>query len=935
MRQALKTVTVLFTDMVDSTALGERFDPESLHRVMQEYFRAIRSVIETYGGSVEKFIGDAVMAVFGVPALHEDDAIRAVVAAVALHQAVGEVSARLEREAGVSIEIRTGINTGQVLAEMSGDPVGGLVGDVLNVAARLQQAAEPGQILIGPETQLLTKDLVRSEPLTPLSVKGRTGTVAAHRLIEVLPGEGARPRRLQTPIVGRDREVQLLQQTLDRVLEDRTPHLFTILGAPGVGKSRLVAELVAGSHDDALVLGGRCLPYGEGITFWPLIEIVQQAAGITSDDAPEDARAKIAASVAGHGATPAAEQDDLPAVAERVAQVVGLPGAGGTTEELFWAVRKYLEALARQRPLLLVLDDVHWAEPAMLDLIDHLGDSAGEVPLLIVCMARLELLELRSTWGGGKMNSSSLVLGPLKEDDCRTLVSTLLDESVAADEIAAAVFRVADGNPLFVEETVAMLVDDGLLKQDDGRWTAAQELSTVSVPPTIQALVSARLDRLSGDEREVVGMAAVMGKVFVSRAVADLASPAVGARVEDVLGRLTRKQLVAPEEAEFAGSPEYSFRHLLIRDTAYEHLPRLTRAAIHERYADWLVDVLGERLAEYTEIVGYHLEQAHLYQMQVGVATGSRTELAVRAGERLAEGGRRAAGRHDFGAAVKLISRAAGLFEAGSPQRLEVLPDLGLALYEAGDYARAGEVLDEAITLAGHLGDTRTQARCRLYQETLRIHRDPQVNTEESRLVAEACIGVLSQLEDDLGLSYAWDLLAYCHDSAGRSAAALASLRRAIHHAEETGNVPRIANERRALIRSIAWGPCPAGDVVPQAKDLLHWSRAHGDRWSEARALLSLAQAHAMLGELAAARSYVASYKAVCEDVGLEFVSAYGAFESSEVELLAGNAAAAERELRAGVQFLERKGEKATLATLLALLADVLYARGRLEDAEV
>jgi class 3 adenylate cyclase/tetratricopeptide (TPR) repeat protein len=921
--QALKTVTVLFTDMVDSTSLGERFDPESLHSVMRDYFGAIRSVVEHYGGSVEKFIGDAVVAVFGIPALHEDDALRAVSAAAEIHRSIDELSARLQRDAGVTIQVRTGVNTGEVLSQATGGASGRLVGDAVNVAARLQQSAAPGEILIGPATHHLVRDRVRSDLLEPLVVKGRTAPVVAHRLLEVLaaPVSHARPR---TPIVGRDREVRLLCETLDRVVADRTPHLFTVLGAPGVGKSRLVAEL--DDEESAGVLHGRCLPYGDGITYWPLAEIVQAAAGIESGDAPEAARARLAAS--------AGDDEEAAAVAERVAQVLSLSEAGATTDDLFWGIRKYFERLARTRPLVVVFDDVHWAEPTMLDLLDHLVDSIGDVPLLVVCMARLELLEMRPAWGGGKMNATSLVLGPLKEDDCRVLLGSLLGDSPSLDEVAAAVFRVADGNPLFVEEMVSMLVDRGLLEQVDGRWKAVRDLASVSVPPTIQALVAARLDRLSHEEREVVGMASVMGKVFATRAVGELAPGSAGARVDETLERLTRKQLVAPGDVEFAGGPMYSFRHLLIRDTAYEHLPRMARATIHERYADWLVNVIGDRSAEFDEIVGYHLEQAYLCREKLGPLAESDRDLAARAADRLGEGGRRAAARQDAPAAVKLLSRAAELLPEQDAKRLGVLPDLGLALYEAGDYPAAIEVFDEAISLATTLDDPRTATRCRIFKERARIHRDPQVDDDKVRAVAEHAVEVLSQLGDDSGLSHAWDLVAYVHDCAGRSAEALAALRQAANHAERSGIASIVGYQRRTLLRSLAWGPGEVAEIMSLAEELLDSSRKAHDRYSEARALLTLAQANAMIGKFDVAREYIRLQKDICADISLEFIDAFGAFERAQVEVLAGNIDAAEAETRAGVEVLQRMGEKGVLPTLQVQLADLLYRKGSFDEAE-
>ncbi|MDQ4125194.1 MAG: AAA family ATPase [Actinomycetota bacterium] len=918
--EALKTVTVVFTDLVESTALGERLDPESLSSVMREYFETIRGVVARYGGSVEKFIGDAVVAVFGIPALHEDDALRAVSAASAIHRSIDDLNGRLRHDAGFVFRIRTGVNTGEVLSQSETGSTGRLVGDAVNLAARLQQASAPGEILLGPSTHALVRDRVRVEALDPFVAKGRSTPVEAYRLLEVLPAQRT-PIRPRSPIVGRDREVRLLRETLQRVAEERTPHLFTVLGPPGIGKSRLVAELE--ETDEAVVLHGRCLPYGEGITYWPLAEMVQRAAGIESDDAPGAARAKLLASAgAGEGAE---------AIAERIAQVVGLSDSPVTVDDLSWATRKYLERLALSAPLIVVFEDVHWAEPAMLDLIENLLDAIAEVPLLVVCVARLELLEVRPTWGGGKPNASSLVLGALNEADCRVLVGSLLGESPSLEQVTEAVFRVADGNPLFVEEMVSMLVDEGLLDDTGGQWRAARDLASLNVPPTIHALVSARLDRLSLEEREVVGVAAVMGKVFAPRAVSDLAT--VGASVDDALERLTRKQLVAPESVDSAGDRTYTFRHLLIRDTAYEHLPRLTRATIHERYAEWLVKVLGERSAEYDEIVGYHLEQAHRYLSQMGAVAGGRGDLASRAAERLAEGGRRALARQDAAAAVKLLSRAAELLAGAHAERLVVLQDLGRALFESGSYGPAVEAFEEAVRLGETLGDERAATVARVFSERVKIHRDPQVNAETALPVAEEAVAVLKRLGDDYGLSYAWDLTAYVHDCAGRSADALAAFREASRHADKSGITSLIGYQKRALVRFLAWGPGHVQETLGLATELLRWARTVGDRYSETRALLSLAQAYAMSGDLDAAHECVRSQQEICSDVSFAFIHASGAFERAQVALLSGNRAVAEAEARAGCEFLERIGEKGILPTLQTQLADLVYASGDLAEA--
>ena len=418
-QEVRKTVTVVFCDITGSTAMGERLDPESLRRVMARYFAEMRAALERHGGTVEKFIGDAVMAVFGVPAIHEDDALRAVRAAVEMRDAFRVLNKELERDYGVSLVARIGVNTGEVVAGDHGDSL--ITGDAVNVAARLEQAAEPGTVLIGEKTFRLVRDAVVVEPVPPLEVKGKTEPLAAFRLVQVTPGVAGVARRLDSPMVGRERELARLRQTFGSAIADRSCQLFTILGTAGVGKSRLVEEFL-GSLGEATVLRGRCLPYGEGITFFPVGEVVKEAAGLEDFDAPDEIERKICAVLGTDG----------PACST-LAQLFAAADRDSSVEETFWAVRSFLEAVAEAAPLAVVFDDIHWGEPTFLDLIDHIAGWAREAPILVLCVARPELLDERAGWGRGN-NATTISLEPLSDDECGDLIGNMLGRATLPDE---------------------------------------------------------------------------------------------------------------------------------------------------------------------------------------------------------------------------------------------------------------------------------------------------------------------------------------------------------------------------------------------------------------------------------------------------------------------------------------------------------------------
>src|SRR2546423_4738671 len=426
-RELRKLVTVVFADITGSTALGEQVDPELLRRVLERYFEEMRRILEHHGGTVEKFIGDAIMAVFGIPHLHEDDALRAVRATAEMRERLAELNEQLAIDYGMRLQARMGVASGEVVA---GDPGRGdwfVTGDAVNVAERLERSAAPGEVVVAEETCRLTRDAIEVEPLGPLVVKGKAEPLRASRLLSVMPVAPGHARRSDSPIVGRVGELELLRQAFGRAVSEQACHFFTVLGAAGVGKSRLLSEFLEEVGPKASIHTGRCLPYGEGITFWPALEAVSSAAGLADGDPPELARTKIASLLA--------EEETAGLVAERVAGLLGLAETTASAEEGFWGMRKLLEALARRSPLVLVFDDLNWAEPTFLDLLEHVADWSRDAPILLVGMARPELTEKRPGWAGGKRNATTIFLEPLSAHDCATLIHNLLGQAAVAAEV--------------------------------------------------------------------------------------------------------------------------------------------------------------------------------------------------------------------------------------------------------------------------------------------------------------------------------------------------------------------------------------------------------------------------------------------------------------------------------------------------------------------
>jgi class 3 adenylate cyclase/tetratricopeptide (TPR) repeat protein len=914
-----KTVTVLFADVTGSTALGERLDPESLRGVMSRYFVEMTSAVENHGGTVEKFIGDAVMAVFGVPVTHEDDALRAVRAAAQMRETLDPLNAELERDWGARLQIRTGVNSGEVVA---GDPSAGqsfVTGDTVNVAARLEQAAEPGEILIGEETHRLVRDAVVVEPVDPLELKGKAERVSAFRLLDVTPGAPAFARRLDSPIVGREEELARLRRVLGEATTQHACRVATVVGDAGLGKTRLVNEFVIQTGERARTLWARCLPYGEGITFWPVAEVVKAAAGIGELDSMEAARSKVRDLV-----VDAADADD---VADRVAAAIGLGDGGGEIQETFWAVRRLFEILSRDVPLVVVFEDIHWAEPTFLDLLRYVAGFSIDHALLLLCTARPDIREVRPDWGSVQ---ELIVLEPLSAPECERLIGNLLGRAGLAGDVRSRITDAAEGNPLFVEEMLRKLIDDGLLERTDGHWTSRGDLSKVSVPGTISALLSARLDQLQAEERAVIQRASVVGKVFWWGAVTELSPESDRPRVGSHLQTLLRKELVRPDRSGFAGEDAFRFSHILVRDAAYESMPKRSRAELHERFASWLERKAGDRIAEFEEILGYHLEHAYRYRAELGPVDEPTRAVARRAAERLAAAGRRALAQWDVSATVNLLSRAVELLPPRDPFRLEVLPDLGIALARS-DIPRADAVLTEAIEAARTTGDRLVEARAGVRRVFVRLLLDPESSQSRSLQEVERYIGLFEEWSDDLGLAESRSLIGMIRFWQGRAAEAEENLERAIAHAKLAGSRRQEAECLRWLALVICEGPTPVGEGIRRLESIL--VRAGGDRRAEISVIDKRAKLEAMQGRFAPARELITQAKALARELGDQVALTAVLQNSGRVEMLAGDPMMAEIEIGAGYEILDRIGDVGHLASFAPELGGAIYEQGRYDDA--
>jgi class 3 adenylate cyclase/tetratricopeptide (TPR) repeat protein len=834
-REQRKTVTVVFCDVAGSTALGESVDPEALRALLARYFERMKGIVEAHGGSVEKFIGDAVMAVFGVPVAHEDDALRACRAAVEMRHAFPELG----------ITGRIGVNTGEVA---TGTEERLATGDAVNVAARLEQAAQPGEVLIGPETLVLVRDVVEVGDERRLELKGKSEPVAAYPLVTVREvGERSHASRF----VGRGRELQQLTDAWDRVVAGARCELVTVVGDPGVGKSRLVAEALA--QIDARVVRGRCLPYGEGITYWPVVEVVKQL-----DVLPRDA-----------------------AAANAVRSMLGESDVAANTDEIAWAFRKLLE---EQAPLAVCFDDIQWAEETFLDLVDSTAVLSTGAPLLLVCMARPELLDRRPGW-------PALRLEPLPEEEAGALVGDAVRE-----EVRQRIVRASGGNPLFLTEMLALSDEGG---------------GEVEVPPTLRALLAARLDQLDEPERRVLERGAVEGELFHRGTIQALAPEET--EVMPRLAALVRRDLVRPDRPQLPREDAYRFRHLLIRDAAYDALPKATRADMHRRFADWLEEH-GQSLVELDEILGYHLEQAARYLDELGRPD---PEVAIAAGGRLGAAGRRAQWRGDLGAAASLLERSLKLMR---PHRLDVHLELALVDVLWGtDVGRAIAVADDATRRAERVGAVAAAALARTAAAEARM-AGVQATSDELERRAREALPLLEAAGDDDGLAYICFALARVAHIRARHEDWVRATERAIRHARRAGHaVPG----GWLFAMPLALGPWPASEALAKLEALSPDQPHPGD-------LLVRGVLLAMLDRIDEAWDVASS----AAERGGEFGFTWAEASLDNIAEFAGDLSARESYLRRACERLEASGRTNQLSTYAPRLGRVLCELGRYEEAE-
>jgi DNA-binding SARP family transcriptional activator/predicted ATPase len=884
---ARRLVSILFADLVGSTGLGERLDPESMHAVLDRYTEVCGEIIERHGGTVEGFIGDAVVGIFGLEQIHEDDALRAVRAAVEMRAAGAELSARLERERGVGIGLKLAVESGEVFLRAGARRTPFAAGDAFNVASRLEGTAAEGEILLGENTYPLVQGSVRVERLEPLTLKGRTAPVQAWRLLGLEADDPAQPRSPGGAFVNRRRELDELRVVFARAREERDCHAVTVVGPAGIGKSRLARELVDESGDDATILVGRCQAYGEGVTYRPIAEIVRQLGG-------SDPRQRVEELLAGEEP-----------IAQLVLAAIGLSDAAAQAGETFWAVRRLLERVAAERPLVVVVEDVHWAEPTLLDLLEYLVAFSSGQPILLICNARPEFVEVRPAWVTPQPSRSLVALDPLSNAEARELIEGAGAAGLES-RTAARIVETAEGNPLFLEQLVAVGAQSG------------EEL-----PSSIQAVLAARIDRLDPGERAVLELASVQGRTFHVGPLTELLDEEDRASTATHLVSLVQQQLIRSDRADLPGQDAFRFAHVLIREAAYQGLPKQRRAELHERVARWLEQWPGGQ----DETIGYHLGEAHRLLCDLGPVGEREQALAAAASERLEAAADAALLRGDAPAGARLLERAESLMPPDDSARTVLLPRLGAALLDAGRLADADRVLTEAIERAQ--GDSPLEARARVERQLVRVQAGSGAQPEETAEIADSALAVLEARGDELGQCRALCLRARQALIEGRLARADEAWERAAEHALRVG-------DRAAVFEILDWrgaaalfGPTPVPEAISRCR-AIH-EQMSGNPIAAARMFRPMGALMAMAGEFEEAERLVQAGDEVLGELG--GLQAAVTQQEAMVDMLADRPQAAEARLRRGYEALEEMGEKALLATTAAMLAQAVYAQGRHGEA--
>jgi class 3 adenylate cyclase/tetratricopeptide (TPR) repeat protein len=877
-----KLATVLFVDLVDSTALVTGADPEVVRRRVQRFFERVSHCVTTHGGIVEKFAGDAVMAAFGIPQAHEDDAERAIRAGLAI----------LDEVEGLELEARIGVESGEVVADDSDSTFA--TGEAVTLAARLEQAAEAGQLLIGPAAHRLTLGRVEVEDIGPVDLKGLGREVWTWRVVGT--GGEARPQALQAPLVGRDAELDLLQNTYDRALRDRRAHLFTIYGDPGVGKSRLANEFSEGL-DGATVLSGRCLPYGEGVTYWPLAEMVKCAAGIVDDDPLDVAIEKLRQFCEDEVVA------DLLGLASGVLEAVQ---AERSQQEIAWAAREWAQRVAQEQPLVLVFEDIHWAEEPLLELIEHLVTWVREAPLLVISLARPELLDLRPGWGGGRVRATSIELEPLGEAESEELVDALVSDRDLSSDERQAVLAKTEGNPLYLEETVRMLTEDGA--QGIGR-----------IPDTLQALIAARIDRLDPEAKALLQRAAVIGRIFWRGAIERL-SPELE-NLEQPLDDLRLREFVLDEpRSSIRGETAYKFKHVLIREVAYGGLSKSARAEHHRRFAEWLKERAGDELLE---IRAYHLD--HATALLAELDGSAPVELQREAAEALAEAGLRAFAREANRTARQHFVRSVELeptlrrryLAARAAERLSDLPAIS-------------REMEEVLAAAIQEGDRWTQGRALVSLAEAAVLREADVHAAEQMI--EEALEVFE--EDDLtGRFRALRARGTIAWSRGHLAKQEQVMLEALELARNAGRKD-FESEAADELASVYLARLEFDRAEPLIEQAILLAEQSGSAEARGRALRYAGQLHLDRGELDAAEAALAAAREHLAEAGAAWSLGRALNYAAWVAWDKDEAVHAERLFRESIRILAPLEDRATLCETQRGLAEILLALGRVDEAE-
>ena len=884
-----RPVTVLCVVLQVSSSSGTALDPEA-HEVVNEHsVSALTRVLERYGGKLAISAGERLVGVFGVASLHEDDALRAAHASLEARNGLATEADMLLRRYGVSLACRFGLATGEALVGGSG-PLG-FAGDAEAQAMTLAEAAKPGQILISRQTQELAAAAIETESAGP----DRFFLRSAHA--------GMRPLalRLDAPLVGRDEEIRHFEAACAVATREQVTILVTVIGEAGLGKTRLVHETAGRLGPEVKVLTGRCLPYGEGITFWPLSEVVCQAAG--GHDSPDGIQALL------DGEADAAE------VAERLSRALG-PGNQGRSDaaEIFWAARRLLETLARSGTVLVIFEDLHWAEPTFLDLVESLAVQLGRSRLVLVCIARPELLEQRPVWAARAARAVSIDLTPLAEGPAAALLDALAGDQRIPPSVRARVLETAAGNPLYLEQLAASLSEQH-----------GSQVRPV-LPPTIQALLAARLQRLGPGASSVLARAAVVGKDFGVDAVRELLPPEARGPLSRNLQTLVAKGLVERGPPGKIRAEECSFRHILIQEAAYRAIPKALRADLHHRLADWLEYVVWEPATQRAEILGYHLEQSVRYRNELQPAEAQSSPLPRRAAAHLETAGRAAHDRGDALAAVNLLDRAAALLPPEDSALARLYTSLGTALTEAGQLEKASAMLDHARRIAAANGDRGQHAHAQVQALLLGLKVDPNAASIQ---IAQALPELRCEFErnvDELGLCRTLQLQAALDWSHAKSGAAEDAWRRAADYARRLNDRRQLAEILGWLASAALWGPTPAPEGIRQCNGYLDEVGNHPS--GQAVILLHMAGLYAMQDNVATAHSMLNRAKALLDTLGPTMTAAL-AEPAAFIAMLAGDPATAETHLRRQYESLYRMGERDLLATTAALLARAIAAQGQ------